>query len=92
MKYESAVSTADEDVKFRVAFTGIPPLHYRVDKWVWDNGGEVLDNVTASVDVLITSVTDTNTIKMTKARDIGVPIVNVDEAEEYIKQRFLSIN
>ena len=72
---------------FSVVFTKI--RDDVVEKFIKDNGGVVTDSLTKDTSLLIVPAIGVSSSKVTKAEKYGIPIVNVEDAYEYISDMYL---
>lgn len=72
---------------FSVVFTKIRDDD--VEKFIKDNGGVVTDSLTKDTSLLIVPAIGVSSSKVTKAEKYGIPIVNVEDAYDYISDMYL---
>ena len=56
--------------------------------YVIDHGGRVAENVTKLTDVVIVPEPSSESSKIKKAREMGIPVITLAEAKEYIENHF----
>lgn len=73
-----------EKIDLRVVFSGFRDKE--LEQKVKDLGGEILSGVSKKTTHLVVKDKNEATTKITKAKDLGVPIVEIEEFEEILKE------
>ena len=85
LELERDISTKNS--KFRVVFTKV--RNEKLEEFITEHGGVVDNTVKKDTDLLIVPVYGVESVKVDKAKKYNIPIIGIDEAEEFITTEFL---
>ena len=85
LELEQDISTKNS--KFRVVFTKV--RNEKLEEFITEHGGVVDNTVKKDTDLLIVPVYGVESVKVDKAKKYNIPIIGIDEAEEFITTEFL---
>ena len=85
LELEQDISTKNS--KFRVVFTKV--RNEKLEEFIAGHGGVVDNTVKKDTDLLIVPVYGVESAKVNKAKKYNIPIIGIDEAEEFITTEFL---
>ena len=72
---------------FKVCFTKI--RDEKMEDYITSVGGQVVDSLTKDTNLVIIPMNGVESSKVTKAQKYGIPVIQLSDAEKYIKENFV---